>query len=233
MHERTASQDSDPGHDVHCYIRSYPRHYRCQPGLHAIQGGLHASVTVLQWVLDVYNLVYAGFILTGGVLGDIFGRRRIFVIGITLFTLGSLICALAPNASLLLCGRAVAGLGAALQLPGALSILTVTFRTASDRARAIAIWGGFNGLAMAVGPTTGGLLVDRFGWRSIFYLVVPFGVAALALTFVGVEESSSPEGRRIDLPGQMIKPGSIIRMRSDFATLPRRRTRPMAGRRRL
>lgn len=172
-------------------------------GLHAIQSGLHASVTVLQWVLDVYNLVYAGFILTGGVLGDIFGRRRIFVIGIVLFTFGSLVCALAPSSAWLLCGRAVAGLGAALQLPGALSILTVTFRDAHERARAIAIWGAFNGLAMAVGPTTGGLLVDHLGWRSIFYLVVPFGVLAVALAFIEVAESSDPKGRRIDLPGQI------------------------------
>jgi MFS transporter, DHA2 family, methylenomycin A resistance protein len=172
-------------------------------GLHAIQGGLHASVTVLQWVLDVYNLVYAGFILTGGVLGDMFGRRRIFIVGIALFTLGSLVCTLAPNAVVLLCGRGIAGLGAALQLPGALSILTVTFPDAGERARAIAIWGGFNGLAMAVGPTAGGLLVDYFGWRSIFYLVVPFGVIALAMAVYGVSESSHPQGRRIDLTGQI------------------------------
>jgi EmrB/QacA subfamily drug resistance transporter len=170
--------------------------------LHAIQRDLHVSVTVLQWVLDIYNLTYAGFILIGGVLGDIFGRRRLFVLGIVLFTTGSLICALAPNAALLIFGRGVAGLGAALQLPGALSILTVTFPETRERGHAIAIWGGFNGLAMAVGPTVGGLLVDYFGWRSIFYLVVPFGVAALGMAYAGVSESSNPEGRRIDLPGQ-------------------------------
>jgi EmrB/QacA subfamily drug resistance transporter len=170
--------------------------------LHAIQRDLHVSVTVLQWVLDIYNLTYAGFILTGGALGDIFGRRRIFAIGIVLFTTGSLICALAPNSALLIFGRGVAGLGAALQLPGALSILTVTFSETRERGHAIAIWGGFNGLAMAVGPTLGGLMVDYFGWRSIFYLVVPFGVAALGLAYAGVSESSNPEGRRIDLPGQ-------------------------------
>lgn len=173
-------------------------------GLHAIQGDLHVSLTVLQWVLDIYNLVYAGFILTGGVLGDLFGRRRVFSIGIALFTFGSLICALAPNATLLICGRGVAGLGAALQLPGALSILTVTFPEPGERARAIAIWGGFNGLAMAVGPTVGGLLVDYFGWRSIFYLVVPFGAAALVLAFTSVSESASPKGRRLDLSGQVL-----------------------------
>jgi EmrB/QacA subfamily drug resistance transporter len=104
----------------------------------------------------------------------------------------------------LICGRGVAGLGAALQLPGALSILTVTFPEPGERARAIAIWGGFNGLAMAVGPTVGGLLVDYFGWRSIFYLVVPFGAVALVLAFTSVSESASPKGRRLDLSGQVL-----------------------------
>jgi MFS family permease len=173
-------------------------------GLHSIQGDLHVSLNVLQWILDIYNLVYAGFILTGGVLGDLFGRRRVFSIGIALFTLGSLICALAPNATVLICGRGVAGLGAALQLPGALSILTVTFPEPGERAHAIAIWGGFNGLAMAVGPSVGGLLVDYFGWRSIFYLVVPFGAVALVLAFTSVSESASQEGRRLDLSGQVL-----------------------------
>jgi len=192
-------------------------------GLHTIQKDLHVSITVLQWVLDVYNLVYAGFILTGGVLGDLFGRRRIFVLGITLFTVGCLMCAAAPNATVLLCGRGVSGLGAALQLPGALSILTVTFREPRERAHAIAIWGGFNGLAMAVGPTVGGLLVDSFGWRSIFYLVVPFGIAALALAFAGVAESSSPEGRRIDLPGQIFSVLALGLLAFAFIEAPSRR----------
>jgi EmrB/QacA subfamily drug resistance transporter len=170
--------------------------------LHSIQVDLRVSVTGLQWVLDIYNLVYAGFILTGGVLGDLFGRRRVFAIGIALFTAGSLVCALAPDAGILILGRGISGLGAALQLPGALSILTVTFQKTGERARAIAIWGSFNGLAMAVGPTLGGLLVDYFGWRSIFFLVVPFGVMALVLAFTSVNESANPEGRRIDLAGQ-------------------------------
>src|SRR5207244_7983618 len=121
-----------------------------------------------------------------------------------LFTLGSLICALAPNPGVLILGRGVAGLGAALQLPGSLSILTVTFPEPRERSNALALWGGFNGLAMGVGPTLGGLLVDHLGWRSIFYLVLPFGLAILALTFAGVSESANPQGREIDLPGQIL-----------------------------
>jgi DHA2 family methylenomycin A resistance protein-like MFS transporter len=113
--------------------------------LHAIRGDLRVSVSVLQWVLDIYNLFYASFILTGGVLGDLFGRRRIFIAGISLFTAGSLVCGLAPNAAVLIFGRAIAGLGAALQLPGALSILTVTFLDPRERAQAIAIWADLTG----------------------------------------------------------------------------------------
>ena len=109
--------------------------------LHTIQSQLHTTLRVLQWVLDLYNLSYASFIMTGGVLGDLFGRRQIFVLGMCLFTLGSLVCGLAPTASSLIVGRGVAGIGAALQLPGSLSILTATFQEEKERAHAIAIWG--------------------------------------------------------------------------------------------
>lgn len=170
--------------------------------LHTIQDKMHASVTALQWVLDLYNLTYASFIMTGGILGDLYGRRRVFVAGMCLFTVGSLVCGLAPNTSILIAGRGLAGIGAALQLPGSLSILNVTFEDERERARAIAIWGGFNGLAMAIGPTVGGLLVDRLSWRSVFYLVVPFGIAVIALASARVSESSDPKGRELDPAGQ-------------------------------
>jgi len=169
--------------------------------LHAIQHGLKVGVSTLQWVLDAYNLTYASFILTGGVFGDLFGRRRVFVLGISLFMLASLLCALAPNPAILIAGRALAGLGSALQLPGALAILAMTFEEGPARSKAIAIWGGFNGLAMGIGPTVGGFLVDQLGWRSIFYLALPIGLGILALA-VAVPESSNPEGRKVDLPGQ-------------------------------
>jgi MFS family permease len=107
--------------------------------LHAIQGQFHVNVSILQWVLNLYNLTYAGFIMTGGILGDLFGRRLIFVIGMSLFTLGSLVCGLAPNSTILIAARGVAGIGAALQLPGSLSILNVTFKEGKERAHAIAV----------------------------------------------------------------------------------------------
>lgn len=172
--------------------------------LHAIQADLRTSLASLQWVIDAYNLVYASFILTAGALGDLFGRRHVFAAGIGLFTVGSVLCAVSPNAAMLIAGRAIAGLGSALQLPSALAILAVGFPETGERAYAIALWGGFNGLALAIGPTAGGFLVEWFGWRSIFYLVLPFGIAVLALTYLGVSESSNPEGRRLDFPGQVL-----------------------------
>ncbi|MGH9897952.1 MAG: MFS transporter [Pyrinomonadaceae bacterium] len=167
-----------------------------------IQTGLGVMVNILQWIIDAYTLIYASFIMTGGALGDLFGRRRIFVYGIILFIIGSLMCALAPDTAWLIAGRIVAGFGAALELPVALSILTVTFDEA-ERPRAISIWGGFSGLAMAVGPTAGGFLIDQYGWRSIFYIVIPFGIAVLILTYIGVKESSDPEKRKVDWLGQL------------------------------
>jgi MFS family permease len=135
-------------------------------GLHRIQADLHSSMSTLQWVIDLYNLAYAVLILTGGTLGDLFGWRRIFVIAVLTFAAGSPICAVKPDAAVLIAGRGIAGVGAALELPAALAILNVTYPDAQRRAWAIALWGGMNGLAMAIGPTAGGLLVDSFGWRS-------------------------------------------------------------------
>ncbi|HEY4041915.1 MAG TPA: MFS transporter [Rhodopila sp.] len=152
-------------------------------GLHSIQADLHADMATLQWVIDLYNLAYAVLILTGGTLGDLYGRRRIFVLGVLLFAAGSLVCAVAPGAATLLAGRGIAGIGAALLLPTALAILNVTYPDAGQRARAIALWGGMNGLAMAIGPTIGGVLVASLGWRSLFYAILP--VAGTTLAFGG------------------------------------------------
>jgi MFS transporter, DHA2 family, methylenomycin A resistance protein len=171
--------------------------------LHAIQASLGASVAILQWLVDAYNVVYASLILTGGTLGDLFGRRRWWAIGVATFCAGSLACAFAPSAPVLVAGRAVAGLGAALALPGSLAVLSVAYPEPGPRARAVSIWAGVNGVAIALGPALGGLLVDRFGWRSIFLVVVP--VAAGALLLAGrVRESADRVGRRLDVPGQLL-----------------------------
>ena len=157
----------------------------------------------LQWVVDAYNLAYASLLLSGGVLADLYGRRRIFALGIVLFTVGSIVCGFAPDIGTLIVGRAIAGVGAALEVPATLAILTVTWPDARERALPLGIWASCNGLAFIVGPTLGGLLVDHAGWRSIFLLIVP--LCALALWLARrVPESSAPQGRRLDLPGQTL-----------------------------
>ena len=173
-------------------------------GVKHIGDDLGSGVSQLQWVLDVYNLFYASLLLTGGTLGDLYGRTRIFVIGITLVAFGSLVCALAPNSATLITGRAVTGVGAALELPSSLAILAVTYKDAVERGRAIGIWASCNGLAMAIGPTLGGLLVDTAGWRSIFYVVIPVCVLGVALALRSVPESHNPEGRSLDPVGQLL-----------------------------
>ena len=169
-----------------------------------IGASLHAGVGTLQWVIDAYNLVYASLLLTAGGLADIFGRRRIFVLGIVLFTIGSLVCGLAPNATVLVIGRGIAGLGAALEIPTSLAILTVAYPDTRERTRALGVWASCNGIAFVIGPTLGGVLVDAAGWRSIFLLIVPICVVALALALSAVPESKDPKGRRLDVPGQVL-----------------------------
>ena len=172
--------------------------------LPSIQRHLGSGVSGLQWVVDAYTLVFASLMLSGGTLGDIFGRKRFFVIGLGIFTAGSLLCGLAPSLSVLIAGRAVQGLGAAALLPGTLSILTNTFHDPRERAQAIGIWAGVSGMALALGPVVGGTLVDRFGWQSVFFLNVPIGGVALLVGVLAVRESKSPEGRHLDRPGQAL-----------------------------
>jgi MFS transporter, DHA2 family, methylenomycin A resistance protein len=169
-----------------------------------IAGDLGLGVSALQWVIDAYNLVYASLLLTGGTLADLYGRRRLFAIGIGLLIAGSLVCGLAPNGAVLIAGRALTGLGAALELPTSLAILTVAYPDKAQRARALGIWASCNGLAFVIGPTLGGVLVDHGGWRSIFFMVVPICAAALVLAMTVVPESRDPQGRRLDLPGQAL-----------------------------
>ena len=163
-----------------------------------------ADVATLQWVVDSYNLTYATLLLTGGLLADLFGRRLIFMMGAAVFTAASLLCAWAPDVSLLIGGRAVAGLGAALLLPASLAIIRVVWPDHVERGRVLGIWAACNGLALAIGPTLGGLLIGQFGWRSIFLVVVPFGLAALVLAVPTTPESSAPQERHFDTPGQIL-----------------------------
>ncbi len=170
--------------------------------LKSIGADLNAGVSALQWVVDAYNLVYASLLLTGGALGDIYGRRRLFVLGIALFMTGSLTCALAPSAGVLTVGRVISGLGAAFELPMSLVLLAIAFPDKRARAHALGLWASCNGLAFIIGPTVGGWLVDTAGWRSIFYMVLPICAVTWALTYRAIGESADPQGRRLDLAGQ-------------------------------
>ena len=166
--------------------------------LKSIASDLHAGVSAMQWVIDSYNLVYASLLLTGGTLGDIYGRRRIFILGIALFIAGTLICALAPNAEVLIVGRAVSGLGAAFEVAMSLVLLAAAFPDRKERAHAFGVWASCNGIAFIIGPTFGGWLVDSIGWRSIFYVILPVCAAALAadaLGRAGKRRSERPQAR--------------------------------------
>ncbi len=171
--------------------------------VHAIGTALRAPMSMLQWTVDGYNLTYALLLMSGGTLADIFGRRRIFRWGIGLFTSGSLVCGLAPNAAVLILGRVVSGTGAALLLPSTLALIRVIWPEPRQRAHAIGIWAGTNGAAFAIGPTLGGFLIALAGWRSIFLLIIPLGLLAAWLTRI-LPESADPEGRRLDIPGQLL-----------------------------
>jgi EmrB/QacA subfamily drug resistance transporter len=170
--------------------------------LRPIQTSLHTGVATLQWVIDAYNLVYATFILTGAILGDRFGRKRLFLIGATLFGAGSTASAFAPDAAVLILSRVVTGFGAAIALPISLAIVTATYTEEKERNRAIGVWSGINGVAIALGPTAGGVLVDHFGWRAIFVMFLPVVGATIALSAAVVPESKSEEARDLDWPGQ-------------------------------
>lgn len=169
----------------------------------AIGASLHGSLADLQWVIDAYNLAFAALLLTGGTLGDRFGRRRLFRYGIAVFVAGSVLCALAPSTTVLVLARAVQGAGGALAIPQSLALLAVAFPGRRERNRAMAAWSTVTGIALASGPVLGGFLVEKTGWAWIFWLNLPIGLAALALTFA-VPESADRHPRGVDVPGQLL-----------------------------
>ncbi|MFF0444947.1 MFS transporter [Streptomyces sp. NPDC004609] len=165
---------------------------------------LNASVSGLQWTIDAYTLVLASLLMLAGSTADRIGRRKVFMAGLVLFTLGSLLCSLAPSLELLVVYRMVQAVGGSMLNPVAMSIITNTFTEPAARARAIGVWGGVVGISMAAGPLVGGLLVDSVGWRSIFWVNLPVGLAALVLTWRYVPESRAPRPRRADPVGQLL-----------------------------
>jgi EmrB/QacA subfamily drug resistance transporter len=170
--------------------------------LPAIRNDLHASVAGLQWSIDGYSVIVASFFLLAGTIADRFGRRRTFQLGLCVFSLGSLLCSLAPSTPALIAFRMMQAVGGSMLNPVAMSIIVNTFLDPRDRARAIGIWGAVFGVAMAAGPPLGGLLIEAIGWRSIFWINVPLGIVGLVLTARIIPESRAERPRRFDLVAQ-------------------------------
>ncbi len=167
-----------------------------------IQRNLHLSVAGLEWVVGSYILVFASLLLLGGRMADLFGRRRLFLIGLTIFTLASLAAGLASDGSELIAARVIQGLGAALLVPTTLAIIMATFDNARERTRAIGIWTAIGALALGFGPLIGGVISQHLRWGWIFFINVPIGVITFAIAMATMQESrDTSAGRRLDLPG--------------------------------
>src|SRR5438270_13224731 len=169
--------------------------------LPSIGRSLHFSETGLQWVITAYAITFGGFLLLGGRAGDILGRKRMFLVGVTLFSIASLVCGLAGSTGVLIGARAVQGLGAAIVSPSTLSIITTTFEEGAERNKALGIWGAMGGSGAAAGVLFGGILTKYAGWEWIFFVNVPFGAIVLALTRPLLRESRIPSLRGFDFAG--------------------------------
>jgi EmrB/QacA subfamily drug resistance transporter len=172
--------------------------------LPSIRRDLHASIAGLQWSVDGYTVIVASFLMLSGSMADRFGRRRMFQVGLALFSLGSLLCSLAATTNALIGFRMLQALGGSMLNPIAMSIVVNTFPNPKARARALGVWGAIFGVSMAAGPILGGLLVDSVGWRSIFWINVPIGLVALALTARFIPESRADTARRFDAFAQVL-----------------------------
>ena len=172
--------------------------------LPAIQRSFGASIGGLQWTVNAYTLVLASLLMLSGSLADRLGRRRIFQLGLLLFTIGSLLCSLAPGLGWLVVFRMIQAVGGSMLNPVAMAIIVNTFTEPAQRARAIGVWGSVIGLSLAVGPVLGGALVTAVGWRAIFWVNVPVGLAAIVLTQRFVPESRAPRPRRLDPVAQVL-----------------------------
>jgi EmrB/QacA subfamily drug resistance transporter len=170
----------------------------------AIRADLGATPSQMQWVIDIYTLVLASLLILAGAAGDRFGRRRVFQIGLGIFALGSLLCSVAPTINALIAARLIQGIGGSMMNPVALSIITQVFYRPVERARALGIWGAVVGIAMALGPIVGGLLIELVGWRAVFWINLPICAGAILLTAIFVPESKSATMRDMDPVGQLL-----------------------------
>ncbi len=177
--------------------------------LPAIGRDFHAGVASLQWVIDAYTLTLAGLLLLGGTLGDSYGRRKVFAIGVVWFAVASLLCGVAPTAGVLIAARALQGVGGALLTPGSLAILQASF-AADDRSAAIGAWSGLGGVATAIGPFLGGWLIGAVSWRLVFFINLPLAVLVLAISSRHVPETKSPGPvPRLDVKGAVCISGAL------------------------
>jgi EmrB/QacA subfamily drug resistance transporter len=172
--------------------------------LPSIQKDLGTPFDGLQWTIDAYTLALASLLMLSASMGDRIGRKRVFMTGLVIFTAGSLLCSVAPDTKTLIIFRIVQAVGGSMLNPVAMSIIINTFTDPKERAKAIGVWGGVVGLSLALGPVVGGALIDAAGWRSIFWLNVPIGIAAFILTARFVPESKAPRPRRLDPVGQFL-----------------------------
>src|SRR3954464_12255077 len=177
----------------------------------AIQRDLHLSTAGLEWVASGYILVFASLLLAGGRLGDLFGRRRLFLVGLGIFTGSSLVAGLAGSVDVLVASRAVQGLGAALVTPTTLALISSGYPDPKERTAAIGIWSAVGALALAVGPLLGGLISQHVSWGWIFFINVPFGIATMALAAWAVPAGSADGARaRIDVPGLVLSAATLF-----------------------
>jgi len=163
-----------------------------------------STVSGLQWTVDAYTLVLASLLMLSGSTADRLGRKRTFIVGLGVFTAGSLLCSLAPSITWLVVFRMVQAVGGSMLNPVAMSIITNTFTDPKERAQAVGVWAAVVGVSMALGPVVGGVLVSSVGWRSIFWINLPVGLAAIVLTLRYVPESRAPKARKVDVPGQLL-----------------------------
>ncbi len=169
--------------------------------LPSIERDLHMTVSQLEWIVTAYALTFAALMLTGGKLADLLGRRRIFIVGLAVFTAASFACGIAPSAGFLIGARIVQGAGAALMNPATLSIITATFPP-KERGTAIGIWAGTSALALAIGPLVGGLITEHISWSWIFYVNVPVGILGMLVARLAIDESrDTSHVQRLDFPG--------------------------------
>ncbi len=171
--------------------------------LPVLQHGLDASFAEAQWVVEAYTLFLSALILTGGAIGDLYGRRRMFSLGILIFALASAGCGLAPNAAVLIAARAAQGLGAALMTPGSLAILSASF-PAERQGQAVGLWSASTGIGVAIAPAVGGWLIHVLSWRWVFLINLPPALIALGITYWKVPESSALQRRSLDLLGMAL-----------------------------